>query len=362
MIEIDKDEGEELARNNVCGECKGELTVAWGGYYGINGHVLRCGRNRNHKGIDRIKTPSELYREGAGMDVAMTTVLEKKLGKRRVTTMGNELVPLTEAQKTKALKNIETSFKGALVPSEQDRAVSLMDKGFDPAFHLALYQNKITLTIDGYFWWAGRKDGFVSIISEPILDPELKEAYGVNEGEIGVIAKLYIKDSVAPFCTGFGRASKNSQTPVIKGSFVENAHPYRMAEKRAEAQAIRKWHPVGMDVQGDFDASDGNHIEGEYTDITPEDIPFEQPPVEPPLEATESQSEPTEPTPEVSPALTLKQVQTAIKKGLMDREGLTALEVSKELHWEFSVNDSKDLPAVKWREVVEWANNFKRGA
>jgi len=43
-------EAVEVAKRNVCAECGNPLTVAWGGSYGIDGHVVRCGRDVTHEG------------------------------------------------------------------------------------------------------------------------------------------------------------------------------------------------------------------------------------------------------------------------------------------------------------------------
>lgn len=43
----------DYAQDYRCGECRGLLTVAWGGSYGINEYVLRCGNDSQHVGIVR---------------------------------------------------------------------------------------------------------------------------------------------------------------------------------------------------------------------------------------------------------------------------------------------------------------------
>lgn len=163
-------------------------------------------------------------------------------------TTSKQIVRLTDSEKRSLEIKHKDLFTSSLGISEKEKAFALIEKGFDPAFHLLLYHDKVTTTIDGVYAWALKDPRFSRIISTPIMDASLKEAYGLGEDEIGVLAEVYEKDHSQPFCTGFGRASKDAKNPVIRGSAVESFHPYRMAEKRAEAQALRKFRPIGVDV------------------------------------------------------------------------------------------------------------------
>jgi len=53
MIVVSKEIGEQWAETNVCSECGGRLTLAWGGSYGEKSHVLICANSKAHKGIAR---------------------------------------------------------------------------------------------------------------------------------------------------------------------------------------------------------------------------------------------------------------------------------------------------------------------
>lgn len=173
-----------------------------------------------------------------------------------MTNENTALVPVEKAVK---------AFLPSLQGNEMQRAVTLVNKGFDPGFHLVIYQNRVMVTIDGHQWWLRRLYPGARIISKPVPGPE-REAYGVGEDEIGVIASIYLPGIAEPVVTGFGRASKDSQRPVSRGSAVEANHPYRMAEKRAEAQAIRKIAPIGIMVTTPEEAQD-NIVEGEAHEI-----------------------------------------------------------------------------------------------
>ena len=145
------------------------------------------------------------------------------------------------------ITNYLKSFQASILGSEIQKALALTEQGFDPFLHLVVYQGKVTTTIDALYWWADGKGQAYRVISKPIKAEE-KESYGVGENEIGVIASLYVGDASEPSFTGFGRASKDARAPVMRGSAVEHQHPYRMAEKRAEAQVLRKFRALSTSV------------------------------------------------------------------------------------------------------------------
>ncbi len=155
---------------------------------------------------------------------------------------------------TPAEKTVKAFFP-AIQGDEIQRAVTLVNKGFDPGFHLMLYQNRVFVTIDGHQWWLRKHYPRARIVSKP-MKGEDREDYGLADYEIGVIASVYMPRIAEPVATGFGRASKDPQRPVSRGSAVESTHPYRMAEKRAEAQVIRKVCPIGVDVSSPEEAVD----------------------------------------------------------------------------------------------------------
>ena len=42
---------ERRTYSHKCAVCSSMLTVAWGGSFGFNGYVLRCGNDSSHEGI-----------------------------------------------------------------------------------------------------------------------------------------------------------------------------------------------------------------------------------------------------------------------------------------------------------------------
>ena len=45
---LNYEQAQKYIENHICGECGGCLSVSWGGAWGINAYVLRCGDNIEH--------------------------------------------------------------------------------------------------------------------------------------------------------------------------------------------------------------------------------------------------------------------------------------------------------------------------
>lgn len=174
-----------------------------------------------------------------------------------------------------AERQIKSAFGSDLATSEVEKAARLVQLGLDPALHIMVYQSRVSANIDGLYYYARTHlQEPWEIVSEPIMGDEQRAAYGVKADEIAVIARLYRVGAERPACTGFGRASTNRNSPVMRGSAVEYQHPYRMAEKRAEGQALRKFATFGKQIipaplfEPDVTESDPNVVVIDPAEIT----------------------------------------------------------------------------------------------
>lgn len=236
---------ESLCKSHVCARCRGALAVAW-----IDGHYrhrCECPDGPLH-GFRKIMTYVEAYAQGIAIPIHVQNRLQEKLGGTMPKT------DLTRTSDTNIVAVAKNLFGSLAAEPERDQAIALIKAGFDPALHLEVHHGKPWINIRGAHWWAHQRQDeiFGSIISEPIINPATREAYGVEDHQIGVIASLSLRNGrVLPdgtrevYCRGFGRASKDPRRPVIKGSAVESQHTYLMAEKRAEYKALFKYHPAG---------------------------------------------------------------------------------------------------------------------
>jgi len=249
------------SKNKVCRRCKKMVGVAF--RYIAAEHrqeyFLKCTCYPDEPQMKSLESTAEQYMRGNSMPVHTANTIERTLRRR-----GKLSTSLQRADVEKHLAN----FGSLSNTGELDKAMALVEThGFSPYMHLQLYQGRVMVNVDGQYWWARKNGEPFEITSSPIPN-DLKSSYGVAAHEIGVIAKLYRIGAERPSCEGFGRASTDGRHPVQRGSAVEAQHPYRMAEKRAEAQALRKWIAIGDIIAPDLVSAFMGEDEDVVQDIT----------------------------------------------------------------------------------------------
>lgn len=114
--------------------------------------------------------------------------------------------------------------------------------GLDPLMgELVIYQGKPVVSIDGRYRKAHETGELAGVSSRPATQEE-RTAWEIPEGDYFFRAEVYKKDSTMPF-VGWGRVRKEETAPPKSGAAgfrPLEVNPQRMAEKRAEAQALRK--------------------------------------------------------------------------------------------------------------------------
>lgn len=203
----------------LCAECQSVLTVAWGGNIGLNEYILRCGRDVKHNGITRHdKKYEQTLKERFSMD-------------------STALMTLGE---TGMLQRIEMARFPQDLTKEDKRLLAqvAITYGFDPLMgEVTIYQGRPFVSIDGRYRKAqetGRLDG---VESRPATKQE-REDWQITEGDYFFRAEVYVIGASHSFL-GWGRVHK-AETIGGKGYKPIEKNPQRMAEKRAEAQALRK--------------------------------------------------------------------------------------------------------------------------
>lgn len=68
MFKVEFEDGKQILKNSVC-ECGHELTLCWGGFWGINSFVIRCGTDPQgnlpgHQAAKERTTPTQVARRG----------------------------------------------------------------------------------------------------------------------------------------------------------------------------------------------------------------------------------------------------------------------------------------------------------
>lgn len=233
------EEGKAIVDTHVCGECGAPLILPWDGK--LNKWVVRCGHNGTHLGYARQLSFTEMYHRGMPIPPEVVEIIKKKEAKR----MGQQLQP-TPVKPDKALVMKDVGEDKALTLLQIRELVEYAAAvGLHAELgHVVMYYGKPYVTIDGHYYYAHASKEFAGIKTRPATAQEREHAM-IAEDEHCWICEVYRRGFEYPF-VGFGRARSDEKDPIIRGSYVEPKHPQRLAEKRAEAQALRKAFPLGL--------------------------------------------------------------------------------------------------------------------
>lgn len=207
-----------------CAECNSRLIVVW-----MDGWRLRCVNNINHKGVTRHDKAQEeikaIIRKETHMDsTALTLMSEKDMVER-----------IGRAKFPQQLSQAEV----------RTLAVAARSYGFDPLMgEISIFQGRPFVSIDGRYRKAQETGLLDGVECRPASKQE-REDWQIPEGDFFFRAEVYVKGASKLF-VGWGRVraseltEKSKRDPSRLASPVVAANPQRMAEKRAEAQALRK--------------------------------------------------------------------------------------------------------------------------
>ncbi len=135
-------------------------------------------------------------------------------------------------------------FPQALTPQDKKMlAMVAITYGFDPLMgEITIYQGKPYVSIDGRYRKAQETGIFNGITSRPATKQE-REEWGIPEGDYFVKSTVEIRGG--GHFEGWGRVFK-AETMGGKGYTPVEKNPQRMAEKRADAQALRKAFHINL--------------------------------------------------------------------------------------------------------------------
>lgn len=265
------------ARTHRCAVCDSRLAVAWGGAHGYNCHILRCGKDITH---DIITEPRR-----SDLERAMIDVLK---GRRHMDSTAlmkmDEKTMMARVNQARWPKDLTVQDKAVI-------ATVAVAYGLDPLLQeLMIFQGAPYVTINARYRKAQETGRFGGINANPATKEE-REERGAKDGDILYRCEVWRTDAAHPFI-GWGRVraaeimNANKFTPL-------STDPHRMAEKRSEAQALRKAFslpiPFGSWEEAEEQLAAGETIEGSYTEVKEErvvnrdtgeiqeDIPFAEP-------------------------------------------------------------------------------------
>lgn len=141
---------------------------------------------------------------------------------------------------------------GELLPPEKIQALIKYAGKYDLdpyRGHVVIMYGKPYITLDGYLYHAKQVNTPYKMSSRPLNDQERKD-YQIEEGDHAWTCE--IKRGYSEFLfTGLGIVTMAERTATSKKdttqlrSPVVAAHPWQLAQKRAEWQALRRAFPIG---------------------------------------------------------------------------------------------------------------------
>ena len=244
MIKGDYEKLKDLAGRNVCAEHHTPLEIAW--HSQEKAWVLRCGHDHYPDAIVRQLTLTEMHKAGEELPSFIEDKVKHRMRRKAM-------------EKTKQTKETELSLvpaadlgTGELLTREMLTAIVLYAKTYDldpDRGHVVLMYGKPYITIDGYLYHAARSGKPYSLISRPMTTEEEKQ-YKIGPTDHGWIAELSFTETGAKFIgTGIvtyeEMTAKSPRDATRLRSPVVAAHPWQLAQKRAEWQALRRAFPIG---------------------------------------------------------------------------------------------------------------------
>ncbi len=250
------------ANTHKCGVCNAQLNVAWGGSFGYNGYILRCGQDIEHDLLTDYKKPSKDYEEG------------NKLFRR---LHGMDTVALMKMDQPTMLARIgQAKFPSDLSTEDKKLMAQVsISYGLDPILNeLMIYQGNPYPTINARYRKAQETGKFDGINTRPAT-PEERKARNCREFDILYCAEVWRTNASHPF-VGWGRVRGAERKGSEHLPIVKDAD--RMAEKRAEAMGLRKAFSMPVPFQSweeyeeqraekAIDKTTGEIIEGAFREV-----------------------------------------------------------------------------------------------
>uniref|UniRef100_A0A6M3IXD5 Uncharacterized protein n=1 Tax=viral metagenome TaxID=1070528 RepID=A0A6M3IXD5_9ZZZZ len=291
---------------------------------------------------------------------------------------------LTTMDKTTMLARInQAKFPQDLTPVDKDLlAVAAITYGFDPIMkEISIYQGNPFISIDGRYRKA-QESGLLDGVETRPANKQEREDWSIPVEDYFFRSEVFVKGAGRPF-VGWGRVFAKEALPGSrndpKSTFKPiQSNPQRMAEKRAEAQALRKaFHiplpsieDIGLpEYDIDSTAIEVNKDTGEIIDkpkaieakATPQKVapakkqePAVTPPQSTPAVKQESPQEYTATEQEPQPLIDMDWLKESLQslnwntcgKYLMDNYGVTGNKVSemvKQMTSEQAVEFTKEV-------------------
>ena len=244
MIKGEYDYLKALAEINECAEHGMPLVVATHPEDAC--YVLRCGEGHYPDTIRRIPTLTEEYKQGNLPDGPIADNIKKGSKKRAMST--------NRQLQTQVLGELPRAdlATGEMLAPETVHALMVYARKYDLdpyRGHVVIYYGKPYIGIDGYLYHANQTGKGFQLRSRPLTEDE-RITYLAGEGNHAWLCEIIIGDNESSF-TGLGIVTREEMEarsptkPEKLRSPVVAAHPWQLAQKRAEWQALRRAFPIG---------------------------------------------------------------------------------------------------------------------
>lgn len=244
MIKGDYDYLNNLAKFNVCSEHKTPLEIAW--YGQEKTWVLHCGHDHYPDVVTRQLSLTQEYKAGEELPSFIEDKVKKGMRKRA----------MQEDKETKDARGwlvpkVDLATGELLLPEKVQALVDYAYKyKLDPyRSHVVMMYGKPYITMDGYLYHAFRSGIPYTLQSRPLTGLERTD-YQIPMGAYAWLSTVIFTDTGQEF-TGTGIVTEEELTEESKGKPgqkrypVVAAHPWQLAQKRAEWQAMRRAFPIG---------------------------------------------------------------------------------------------------------------------
>ena len=307
ITDLSYEDMQKLAADHVCGCCGSVVGVAW-----INGQwALRCGNDITHNTVTR----HDKEYESQIQEIRRVQKLDSK-----------SLMTMPEAKMIERVGMAK--FPQDLTPGEKRLLAQVaITYGFDPLMgEVTIYQGRPWVSIDGRYRKAQETGELDGVETRPANKQERAD-WEIPDGDYFFRTEVYRKGAHHSF-VGWGRV-RHTET-IIRDSNPGDAkkptvtNPQRMAEKRAEAQGLRKGFHIPLPSVEDIGTPEADIVQPLIT------ATVEVPPA-PAMEASKPPTESTTtPTEKQDPPASSPTKEETGKNGVAPAE-ITAEQVNKDL-------------------------------
>jgi len=271
LIPVDYELGKKIIETCTC-QCGAELTLPWGGTWGINSHVIKCAADPSHDKVVPVKSLTQLWREGEPIPSFIADNIERR--QRRKTMEQNEVKALVAKQDADKLSTyLQPKFPKDLVNRQValDFAKWCIAHQLEPIRDCIPFHGNPFITIEWVDRQASNDDKFKGY-SYKVFSQQDKESLDFDPKDIVIECQASFDGLEAPLVglgvvTKIEREATSGETDEVTArgyrSPVVHLHPQKMAFKRSRAEALKQRYHIPAPILEELPYT--TVVEAEYT-------------------------------------------------------------------------------------------------